>query len=88
MVPQQAFAPVVACASHAELEKFTQQQGIRTKSGAHMQILAMVSLMAFLILVLLVFSLVTPRDSRGAGSRETGFYTSSDSHGPAPSTKQ
>ncbi len=53
-----------------------------------MQILAMVSLMAFLILVLLVFSLVTPRDSRGAGSRETGFYTSSDSHGPAPSTKQ
>jgi hypothetical protein len=53
-----------------------------------MQVLTVVSLIAFLILVLLLFSLVTPRDSRRAGHRKTGFYPSSDSHQPAPSTKQ
>jgi hypothetical protein len=47
-----------------------------------MQVLTMVSLMAFLILVLLLFSLVTPRDTRRAGHRKTGLYPSSDSHGP------
>ena len=46
-----------------------------------MQTLTMVSLMAFLILGLLLFSAVTPRDSRRAGHRKTGFYPSSDSHG-------
>ncbi len=87
-MPQQAFARVVACAAHAELEKFTQQQGNPTKSGARMQVLTMVSLMAFLILVLLLFTLVTPRDGGRAGHRKTGLYPSSDSHGPAPSAKQ
>ncbi len=53
-----------------------------------MQVLTVVSLMAFLIAVLLLFSLVTPRDSRRAGNRKTALHPRSDSHGPAPYTKQ
>ncbi len=52
-----------------------------------MQVLTMVSLMAFLIAGLLLFSLVTPRDRRRAGNRKSGSYPRSDSHRPAPSTK-
>ena len=53
-----------------------------------MQVLTMVSLMAFLILVLLLFSLATPRDGHRADSRKVRFYQRSDSHRPASSTKQ
>lgn len=53
-----------------------------------MQILTMVSLMAFLILVLLLFSLATPSGSHRAGNRKTGFYPRCDSHWTAHCTKQ
>ena len=53
-----------------------------------MQVLTAVSLMAFLIVVLLLLSLVTPRDSRRAGNRKTELYRRSDAHRPTLYTKQ
>jgi hypothetical protein len=50
-----------------------------------MQVITMVSVMAFLILALSLFLQVTPRDRRRAGNGESRLYRRSDSHRPAPS---
>jgi len=54
-----------------------------------MQILVVVNLMAFMVGVLLLFSLVTPHDRRHAGIRKRRSHAPSDSHRlvPLQSTK-
>ena len=53
-----------------------------------MQVLAVVNLMTFLVIGLLLFVLLTPRDRGRAASRVSRLYLRSDSHRPATSTKQ
>jgi hypothetical protein len=45
-----------------------------------MQILVVVNLMAFMVGVLLLFSLVTPHDRRHVGIRKRSSYSRSDVH--------
>jgi hypothetical protein len=52
-----------------------------------MQILVVVNLMAFGIGVLLLFSMVTPHDRRGAGNRKCGSCPPTGTHKLAPFEK-
>ncbi len=53
-----------------------------------MQILVVVNLIAFMLGVLLLLSLLTPRDRRRAGSGKAGSYSRSVSRRRVPFTKQ
>lgn len=52
-----------------------------------MQILVVVNLMAFMVGVLLLFSLATPHDGRTASNRKRGSAPPSDTHETTPFLK-
>jgi len=53
-----------------------------------MEVLVVVNLIAFLLVVLLLFLVVTPHDGRRPGNGKSGSNSSSDSHRRTPFVKQ